>query len=122
MELMFQPFKKYFQFSGRARRKEYWLFMLFYILVYLIGMLLYSNSLNPNEVFVFVFLLFMAGIIIPIYTVTARRLHDIDRTAWWVLIYWIPFGFLIIFILCCQEGTKGENQYGPDPKGFTEEV
>ena len=122
MELMFQPFKKCFQFSGRARRKEFWLFYLLYILGYMIGMFIVSNSLYANDVFIIVFLLFMFGLIIPAYTVTARRLHDIDRTAWWVLIYWIPFGFLIIFILCCQEGTKGENQYGPDPKGLTEEV
>ena len=122
MELMFQPFKKYFQFSGRSRRKEYWLFMLLFYSLSLLGNFLVFN-LNPDYTLLFyLYLGVCLGLIIPAYTVAARRLHDIDRTAWWILINLIPFGFFVLLIFYCQEGTKGENQYGADPKGFTEEI
>ena len=80
-------------------------------------------NLNPDYTLLFyLYLGVCLGLIIPAYTVAARRLHDIDRTAWWILINLIPFGFFVLLIFYCQEGTKGENQYGADPKGFTEEI
>lgn len=127
MSLMFQPLKKYADFSGRARRSEYWLFTLFIILVEVAYMILLSvlgggmgqgqmNGLGMGLTGLYV--LFVLGIIIPSLAVGFRRLHDTDRSAWWLLIAFLPFiGGLVLLIFNLLPGTTGPNKYGPDPKG-----
>ncbi|MEQ9488247.1 MAG: DUF805 domain-containing protein [Alphaproteobacteria bacterium] len=112
--------KKYATFTGRARRKEYWLFALLYFIVNLvfavIGGSLYSASslqaLNTVSI-VIVLVLFL-----PSLAVTVRRLHDTDRSGWWVLISLIPvIGTIWLLVLLVLPGTRGSNNYGEDPLG-----
>jgi uncharacterized membrane protein YhaH (DUF805 family) len=125
MSLMFEPLKKYAQFSGRARRSEYWLFTLFIILVEIVYLVLVSvagggTSGNMNGLgmaLTGLYGLFILGVIIPSLAVGFRRLHDTDRSAWWLLIALIPFiGGLVLLVFNVLPGTTGANKYGPDPK------
>jgi uncharacterized membrane protein YhaH (DUF805 family) len=118
---MIEPLRKYATFEGRARRKEFWWFELFVFLVSFALVLAevavvgfdaaLESSFGPST-------LFTLAILIPGLAVTFRRLHDIDRSAWWMLIIIIPFiGAIILLVWNCQRGTIGANRYGPDPVG-----
>ena len=135
MDLMFQPLRKYADFSGRARRMEFWLFWLFLIgiqIVFsvLIGMVAGPTAAvaDPTDPFAVlngpasalygVFGLVMLGLLIPSLAVAMRRLHDTNRTGWWLLLGLIPFlGALVLLIFYVLDGTPGPNKYGPGPKG-----
>ena len=135
MDLMFQPLRKYADFTGRARRMEFWLFWLFLIgiqIVFsvLIGMVAGPTAAvaDPTDPFAVlngpasalygVFGLVMLGLLIPSLAVAMRRLHDTYRTGWWLLLGLIPFlGALVLLIFYVLDGTPGPNKYGPDPKG-----
>lgn len=124
MSLMFQPLKKYADFKGRARRSEFWLFTLFIIIVEVI----YFAALGATGGFgsqepsgaalavIAIFSLFFLGILIPSLALTFRRLHDTNRSAWWILISFIPFGGIVLLVFYCLPGTQGPNKFGPDPK------
>lgn len=124
MEFMLMPFRRYADFSGRSRRKEYWMYQLFLLIVF-VGLFLLMGgfaSLESSEGGVFggIFgILFFVGIlatIIPTLAVTVRRLHDQDKSGWWWLIQLIPLGGFVLLVFMFLDGTAGENQYGPDPK------
>ncbi len=105
----------YFDFNGRARRKEFWMFSLWCFLIALvtaiIDIILGFNGGGPITA------LFALAIIIPSLGLTVRRLHDINYSGWWYFISFIPLiGGLILLWFCIKEGDKGPNQYGPDPK------
>jgi uncharacterized membrane protein YhaH (DUF805 family) len=133
MEWMLMPLRRYADFSGRSRRKEYWMFTLGILLVYVIlGALiamggLFSSFGNPGAepqmsaigwIGIVLLGIFALGIFIPALAVIVRRLHDQDKSGWFILIQFIPYiGGIIMLIFMCIEGTKGENRYGPDPKG-----
>ncbi|MCW2254246.1 uncharacterized membrane protein YhaH (DUF805 family) [Providencia alcalifaciens] len=114
----------YANFSGRARRKEYWMFSLvnIIILVVLYGLVMssldrYTGDIGGLGMAAFVVLIIYAlGIFIPSLAVTVRRLHDTDKSGWWYLISFIPFGGIVIFVFMCLDGTKGINKFGNDPK------
>jgi len=114
-----EALKKYAVFGGRSRRKEYWYFVLFSLIVSLvlsaIDALLGTFSSSTN-----VGLLggiYGLAIIIPSIAVSVRRLHDIDRTGWWVLISLVPvIGTIVLLVFAALEGTPGENRFGPNPK------
>jgi uncharacterized membrane protein YhaH (DUF805 family) len=61
----------------------------------------------------------LLGVFLPNLAVGARRLHDIDRTAWWLLLHIVPFGALVLLVFACLRGTPGPNRFGPDPLGGT---
>lgn len=116
MEWMLMPLKRYADFSGRSRRKEYWMFYLMIILVYIVLALI--GSALGEQVTAILIGIFALGIIIPAIAVQVRRFHDQDKSGWFVLLGLIPFvGGLIVLVFMCLEGTRGPNQYGPDPKG-----
>ena len=135
MDLMFQPLRKYADFTGRARRMEFWLFWLLLIgieIVFsiLIGMVggsmtaLVDPSVGmaamsgPAMGLWAVYGLIMLGLLIPSLAVSMRRLHDTNRSGWWILIGLIPFlGALVLIVFYLLDGTPGPNKYGPDPKG-----
>lgn len=111
-------FRNYDDFSGRARRKEYWLFLLTNmvlvcvaaILDYVVG----THEITSLGVFG---LLFVAAITIPSWAVAVRRLHDSSRSGWWLLVSVVPFvGLLVAIVLLLLPGTPGENEYGQDPR------
>lgn len=109
--------RKYATFSGRARRAEFWLFSLAYIIFYLImiGIDLGVSTFDPVSGYGFFSIVFALAMIIPYLAVSIRRLHDTDRRGWWVLIGFVPvIGGIWIFVLYCLKGTDGENRFGPD--------
>jgi uncharacterized membrane protein YhaH (DUF805 family) len=124
MEWMIMPLKRYADFSGRSRRKEYWMFVLFQILVLFplmaVGFVLGDLS-DGGEGGSILFLLLVGafGLVffIPSLAVQVRRFHDQDKSGWFVLLGLIPYlGGLILFIFMCLEGTRGHNRFGADPK------
>ena len=99
--------KKYADFSGRATRSEYWWFVLCEVLILGIASLI-SDTL-PG--------LFALALVLPALAVGARRLHDTGRSGWWWFLSLLcGIGAIILFVFCLMEGTRGPNEYGPDPK------
>lgn len=111
MYYYFAVLKKYADFTGRARRQEYWMFTLFNAIITIVLDIIDSITEVPVLVG-----LYTLATIVPIWAVTARRLHDINRSGWWQLLAIIPIvGQIIVFIWLITIGTQGENQYGADP-------
>ncbi|HAK62107.1 MAG: DUF805 domain-containing protein [Pseudomonadota bacterium] len=116
---MFEALKKYAVFSGRAQRKEYWLFALLCVLsglmAGLIDVMLGTFSLQTGLGLVGVIV--SLALFIPSLSVSVRRLHDTDRSGWWLLIMLVPFaGVIVLLVFFCLEGTPGANRFGPNPK------
>ncbi len=109
--------KKYAVFSGRARRKEYWMFVLFY-LIFTIVLGVIDSILGIGEKGGGLLSgLFVLAMLIPSLAVTFRRLHDTDRSGWWLLIGFVPLiGSIVILVFMIQDSQPGENQYGTNPK------
>jgi uncharacterized membrane protein YhaH (DUF805 family) len=105
MNYYLKVLQNYANFNGRARRKEYWMFVLFnfiasFILGFIGGLLEFPLLAN----------LYSLAVLLPSIAVAVRRMHDVGKSGWYVL---IP---IYNFILCVTEGNNGENEYGPDPK------
>lgn len=120
--------KQYFDFSGRARRKEYWMFVLFnYLIIILLTVLIFISSetfSNSSEVDTpSLFLLSILGLytlftIIPYLAVAVRRLHDINKSGVYWFVQFIPIAGPIWFlVLICTEGEAKSNKWGNNPKG-----
>jgi len=125
MDWYLEVLRKYATFTGRARRKEYWFFTLFNLLIMLVlsiidGMIgLYSIEAGLGVLSG----IYTLAVLIPSLAVTVRRLHDIGRSGWWLLIAFIPLiGALILLIFTVLDSKPGSNQYGPDPKGMDGET
>jgi uncharacterized membrane protein YhaH (DUF805 family) len=111
--------KKYATFSGRAQRSEYWYFILFYILISIaLGMVDWmTGSINATAGYGLLTGLFGLAVFIPSIAVGVRRLHDTDRTGWWLLIAVIPLiGSIVLLVFFVQDSTAGDNRFGPNPK------
>lgn len=167
MNWMFLPLKRYAEFSGRSRRMEYWMFQLFLILVYVALMVLMMivgggammTGGDPSAMMAAggaaliiggIYMLFALAMFIPNLAVSVRRLHDTNRSGWWILAPLSGYVIMVIggvmaagnpdnpglggilamigmiaviglgltlLVFMFLEGTKGPNQYGPDPKG-----
>ncbi len=108
--------KHYFNFSGRARRKEYWLFILAYIIVLIVAGVIDTISGFGGGAVGPIYIIAVLALIIPSLAVSARRLHDTNRSGWWLLLYLLPgIGSIILFIFFCLKGTDGENRFGANP-------
>lgn len=106
--------KKYAVFNGRAHRTEYWMFVLFYVLIY-IGLAVIEGVLGGPGILT---LIFGLGLLVPSIAVTARRLHDTGRSGWWILISLVPLvGWIVLLVFMVLDGTPGDNVFGPNPKG-----
>lgn len=111
--------KKFAEFSGRARRKEYWLFVLFNIVVTIVLTLIDRalGLLNQDSGLGVLSGIYSLAALIPSLAVTVRRLHDTGRSGWWILIGLVPcIGGLAILILAVLDSEAGDNAYGPNPK------
>ena len=119
MEWMILPYRRYFDFLGRSRRREYWMFFLFTVLVQAVLEAVFgtrTGGVGPTSANFAVSIqggvggvisgLFSLATLIPSLAVSIRRLHDQDRTGW-----------LLLLVLMCLEGTRGPNRFGADPKG-----
>lgn len=112
--------QKFATFSGRARRQEYWLFELDCMIV---SSALSSMSLSlvhnivANVIVTTISVAWTLFILIPSLAVLVRRLHDTNRSGWWLLIWLLPvIGWIVLFVFTLLPGTAGENDYGDDPK------
>ena len=110
--------KKYTVFEGRARRREYWMFFLVNVIIYFIlgfvggmigGIVGTASGIDESPLV----LIYQLAILIPAIAVGVRRMHDTGHSGWWLL---FP---IVNFVFAVTEGQKGENRYGPDPKGST---
>jgi uncharacterized membrane protein YhaH (DUF805 family) len=100
--------QKYVEFNGRARRKEYWIFTL---VNFAISVILAVLGLD------FISTLFGLAVLLPGLGVSVRRLHDIGKTGWWLLIAFVPLvGLIVLIYFFVQEGESGSNEYGANPK------
>lgn len=106
MKWFLQVLKNYANFNGRARRKEYWMFVLIYMIIY-IPLSMLAVKIPAINILTMILSL---GLIIPSIAVGVRRMHDVGKSGWFLL---IP---IYSFILACTNGEVGTNQYGPDPK------
>jgi uncharacterized membrane protein YhaH (DUF805 family) len=108
-------FSNYVNFSSRAARSEYWYWVLFAILVSIVAnvldaLIMRGSGFSPISTIVGL------GLILPGLAVSVRRLHDLDRSGWWLLLGFIPLvGAIVLIVWDCTKGTDGPNQYGADP-------
>jgi len=125
MEWMLMPYRRYADFSGRSQRQEYWMFYLLIVIVYVVASIIMgmgAPSIDPATgmmsggsglwtVGVAILAIFWLVSIIPSLAVSIRRMHDQDRSGWWI---WCPIANIIFLFI---DGTPGRNRFGPDPKG-----
>ncbi len=113
MNWYIEVLKKYAVFSGRARRKEYWMFFLFNIIISFVLGFIEGLAGLPGALSG----LYSLAVLIPGIAVSVRRLHDTNRSGWWLLIGLVPFiGAIVLLIFMLQDGQPGDNRYGPNPK------
>jgi uncharacterized membrane protein YhaH (DUF805 family) len=118
MEWYLKVLKQYAVFTGRARRKEYWMFVLFNIIAVLVlawvdGL---TGTLNPMTGYGLLSGLYSLAVLLPAIGVSIRRLHDTGRSGWWLLLAFIPLVNLILLVFMVFDSQPGDNQYGPNPK------
>jgi uncharacterized membrane protein YhaH (DUF805 family) len=129
MQWMLMPLKRYADFQGRSTRMEFWMFALFVTIVMVVLQILMgimfasSMSVDPQTgvvtggggagIFAVIIWVFYLAILVPSIAVGVRRMHDQDKSGWFIL---IPIANLIFY---CLPGTPGPNKYGPDPLGGT---
>lgn len=111
--------KKYAVFSGRARRKEYWFFVLFNVIASVVlsvidGM---TGTLDAEGGVGLLSGLYGLAVLVPSIAVGVRRLHDIGRSGWWLLVVLVPLlGALVLLFFAVKDSQPGSNEYGPNPK------
>lgn len=127
MRWMLMPLRRYADFSGRSRRKEYWAFVLLNMLIglfvgltFLVG---YYADMSQTEMDTYLMPgVWLAGLyslaaLVPGVAVTVRRLHDTDRSGWTIFWGLVPLvGALLLLAFYIEDGTPGPNRFGPDPK------
>ena len=138
MEWYIKVLKNYANFKGRARRKEYWMFVLINVIIYIAFMILIiiieviSGVIYVSDLkiiitslmtlftvtpFSVILSLYVLAILVPSLAVSVRRLHDIGKSGWFILISLIPIvGSIILLVWACQEGMPEANEYGENPK------
>lgn len=113
MNWYLEVLKKYAVFQGRARRTEYWMFILVNFLI-AIGLGVIDSVLSLG----FLSGLYSLAMLIPSIAVGVRRFHDIGKSGWWILLGLIPLlGLIALIIFFVQDSQPGDNAYGPNPKG-----
>ena len=119
MNWYLEVLKKYAVFNGRARRKEYWMFVLFTIIINIVLGIIDGVVGTSGAVGTLGLLggLYALAVLIPSIAVAVRRLHDTSRSGLWFLLILIPFiGAIVLIVFMAQDGTPGENQFGKNPK------
>jgi uncharacterized membrane protein YhaH (DUF805 family) len=121
MEWYLMVLKKYAEFNGRSRRREYWMFAFINAIIYCVlyggGLAMATQRSSSGGVLMVLALIYALGTLVPGLAVGVRRLHDTNRSAWWLLISLIPLiGGVWLLVLLAMDGTPGDNQYGPNPK------
>jgi uncharacterized membrane protein YhaH (DUF805 family) len=110
--------KQYAVFSGRSRRKEYWFFFLFNLIISIVlGVVDEVFGLGIGEGFGLLGLLYMLAVLLPGIGVSIRRLHDTGRSGWWLLLAFVPIiGAIVLLVFMLLDSQPEPNEYGPNPK------
>jgi len=116
--------ENYSNFSGRARRKEFWMWYLFYVIILIVAMILdgvlgtgFEIGYGITTPYGWVYIIAALAHLIPGLAVNVRRLHDVGKSGWFLFIALIPFvGAIWLLILSCSDGESGDNAYGSNPK------
>jgi uncharacterized membrane protein YhaH (DUF805 family) len=119
MDWYLQVLKKYTEFTGRARRKEYWFFVLFNIIISaVLGVVDYfTGTYSAAYGMGLLGCIYVLAVLLPAIAVSIRRLHDTGRSGWWLLLVLVPvIGGIIVLIFMVFDSQPGDNQYGPSPK------
>ena len=119
MNWYLEVLRKYAVFGGRARRKEYWMFLLFNILISIaLGVVEGMFGLVTEFGIGMISMVYALLLLIPSLAVGVRRLHDTGRSGWWLLIAFVPFvGAIALLVFAVQDSESGHNEYGANPKG-----
>ena len=121
MHWYIEVLRKYTVFEGRARRKEYWIFALISALILIFLSLI--DEMTGWKVWEdegVLSLVYSIAVFVPTLAVVVRRLHDTDRSGWWILIALIPLvGAIVLLVFLILKGNEGDNRFGPDPKAET---
>ena len=107
MDYFIGALKKYADFNGRARRKEYWMFILVSIIINVILAIFSMDTVS---------MIFGLALLVPNISVGARRLHDTGRSGWWQLIYFVPLIGMVVMIVFLVQDSHDNNDYGVNPK------
>lgn len=122
MNWFLMALKNYVGFTGRSRRSEYWYFTLFYLVIAIVLSVLDSivfGGSGEGKGTPVLSGLFMLAMLLPSIAVGIRRLHDTDRSGWWLLIGLVPLiGFIVLIVFFVQDSKPGDNRFGPNPKGI----
>jgi uncharacterized membrane protein YhaH (DUF805 family) len=125
MKWFIASLKKYAVFQGRARRIEYWMFVLFSFIILVVALILDNvfgiaiegSSYGP------IYIVFTLALLLPSLALSARRLHDIGKSGWFILVNLIPIvGAIWYLVLVCSKGNQGTNGFGDDPKATSPEA
>jgi uncharacterized membrane protein YhaH (DUF805 family) len=112
--------RNYVNFTGRARRKEYWMFVLISLLITIALVFIDTGGKEPEpDQFLLISTLYSIAVFLPTLAVIVRRLHDTGRTGWWILIGIIPLLNLVLLVFMCLD-SDAENKYGPNPKAVSD--
>lgn len=119
MNWYLQVLKQYAAFSGRSRRKEYWLFVLFSTLISIVLVILdaMTGTLRAPSGLGLLSGIYALAVLLPSLGVSIRRLHDTNRTGWWLLLGLVPLiGPIVLIVFFASDSNPGDNEYGPNPK------
>jgi uncharacterized membrane protein YhaH (DUF805 family) len=117
MNYFLEALGKYAVFTGRARRSEYWYFVLFTCLIaFALAALGFAVAGGQPTLARYLVDFYSVLIFLPSLAVSVRRLHDIGMNGWWALLNLVPFGGLVLLYFFCQDSQTGPNEYGPNPK------
>jgi uncharacterized membrane protein YhaH (DUF805 family) len=118
MHWYLEVLKKYAVFDGRARRQEYWMFVLISTLLPILAMILAGAlGMQMGNGATVLLAVYYVATLLPSIAVWVRRLHDTGRSGWWVLASFVPLiGTIALLVFSLQDGEHGTNQYGPNPK------
>ena len=119
LDYMKLPLQRYADFTGRSRRMEYWMFVLGVVCATILTSII-DGILGMGQMIGGVYgpltTILLLGTLVPSIACAVRRLHDQNKSGWFALLGLIPLANLVLLVFMFLEGTKGENQYGPDPK------
>ena len=118
MNWYLDAWKNYINFQGRARRKAYWIFILFNLIALVIlGLIESAIGLSGQNGYGILTGLYTLAMILPLIALAVRRLHDTGRSGWWILIGLVPLvGPIVLIVFYVTDSQPGSNQYGPNPK------
>ncbi|MBB1292097.1 MULTISPECIES: DUF805 domain-containing protein [unclassified Pseudoalteromonas] len=112
MEHYMNALRSYADFSGRSRRKAYWMFVLFNTIFSIV-----CNAVDSLLGTMFIGTIYSLALLIPGLSAGARRLHDTNRSGWWQLLWLVPvIGWIVLIVFYAQNSQEGENDHGPNPK------